>query len=75
MNQEEVLRDPEYQRLLAEIDRQVDYVDIKPYSHNIISMCLLQVAEKFGREYANDIMVECNLTKYGWQPVPLEDDI
>lgn len=75
MNKQELLTDPEYQKILATIDKEVDYVDIKPYSHNIIGLALQSAAEKFGHEVANDIIEEFELEDLGWSKVHKEDNI
>ena len=43
------------------------YVDIKPYSHNIIGLLLRQISEKYGKEEANKAIDECKLRKHGWR--------
>ena len=75
MTKNELLIDPEYQKILATIDKEVDYVGFKPYSHNIISCALQEAAEKFGYEVANDIIVEFELENLGWSKVDKEDNI
>lgn len=75
MSKEELLCNPEYQNLLAIIDKEVDYVDVKEYSHNIISCALLEISEKFGRGATNDVIVEFELENLGWSQVNKEDDI
>lgn len=70
-----MLCDPVYQDILATIDKEVDYIDIKPYSHNIIGLALKQAADTFGYEVANDLIEEFGLVMHGWQKVDKEDDI
>lgn len=48
------------------IEAEVDYVDIKPYSHNIISMLLGMAAESYGNKAANDLIDEFDLAERGW---------
>lgn len=67
--------DPDYQRIVANIDAQVDYVNIKQYSHNIISVCLREAANKFGTAAANDLIEEFELEKLGWVKVKDENII
>lgn len=74
MTREEMLRNPDYQRILATIDKEVDYVGEKLYSHNIIAMCLLEASEKFGKGVANDLIEEFNLEDLGWEKVNLEEE-
>lgn len=75
MTREEMLRNPDYQRILATIDKEVDYVGEKAYSHNIIAMCLLEASEKFGHEVANDLIDEFDLVSLGWSKVHKEDTL
>ena len=46
-----------------------EWVDIKPYSHNIIAASLRVVASKYGQEEANKLIDECELEKLGWKKV------
>lgn len=48
------------------IEDEVDYVDVKPYSHNIISICLREIARKFGQEDANEAIEDFGLEGLGW---------
>jgi len=57
---------PEYKKHLDIIKREIPYVDIKPYSHNIISLRLRLIGEQFGDEYANKIITDYELDKLGW---------
>lgn len=52
-----------------DIRKELPYVDIKPYSHNIISIGLRAVAKKFGEKEANKIIEELKLERLGWKPV------
>lgn len=38
-----------------------------PYSHNIISMALGAVAQKFGKEEANKLIDKFKLERLGWK--------
>ena len=42
------------------------WVDIKPYSDNIISSALRIIDEKFGKAIANDVIVSMGLEELGW---------
>ena len=42
------------------------WVDIKPYSDNIISSALRIIDEKFGKEIVNDVIVSMGLEELGW---------
>lgn len=50
-----------------EIKEQADWVDIKPYSHNIISIGLRAIAKKWGKEEANKTITELGLDTLGWK--------
>ena len=50
-----------------QIAKEVDFVDLKPYSHNIISMTLMILAEKVGNSAANDLIDEFDLESLGWE--------
>ena len=43
-----------------------NFVDIKPYSHNIISLRLKIVSDKLGQAEANKLIKMCNLEELGW---------
>ena len=42
------------------------WVDIKPYSDNIISSTLRIIDEKFGKEIVNDVIVSVGLEELRW---------
>lgn len=50
----------------AIIEKEVDWVDIKPYSHNIISLALGSLAKEVGNDAANDLIDAFNLEDLGW---------
>ena len=49
------------------IEKEIPYVDIKPYSHNIISLTLQMIAKEFGQEVANEAIAELGLDELGWK--------
>lgn len=51
---------------IESIENEIPYVDLKPYSHNIISSNLRCIAEQFGKETANKIIKNLNLISLGW---------
>ena len=51
------------------IENEVEFVDVKPYSHNIISLNLRIAAEKFGDGAANELIDEFGLESLGWSKV------
>ena len=61
--------------LKAKIAREVDYVDVKPYSHNIINLVLMQMAHEYGKEAANKTIDEFGLEELGWRKVTEATDI
>ena len=73
MNKKELLCNPTYQEILRTIDKEVDYVGLKPYSHNIIGLALQQAADEFGHDVANDLIVEFELEALGWSKLNKED--
>jgi len=48
------------------IEDEVPYVDDRPYSHNIISITLRQIADKYGKDEANKAIEDFNLEELGW---------
>jgi hypothetical protein len=48
------------------IECEVPYVDKNPYSHNIISLLLRSIANKFGRAEAIQAMKDFKLNEKGW---------
>tara|TARA_R100001015_G_C4474285_1_gene56889 strand:- start:54 stop:482 length:429 start_codon:yes stop_codon:yes gene_type:complete len=48
------------------IKREIPYVGIKPYSHNIISITLRAIAEEYGDEEAEYIVATTELKNMGW---------
>lgn len=55
------------QRWLDTIGDEVDYVDVKPYSHNIISIALGAIAKTYGDDEANKAIDQFCLEDLGWQ--------
>jgi len=55
--------------LRALVAKEVPYVDIKPYSHNIIGIVLMEIAGRFGKPEANKAITDFSLTKLGWRKV------
>ena len=56
-------------KLISQIDWETQYVELKPYSHNIISLCLRQLNDLVGTEETNKILINCGLTYLGWSPM------
>jgi len=51
------------------IEREIDYGDVRPYSHNIINTSLQAIAEKFGQAEANKAIEDFGLEELGWHKV------
>ena len=60
------MSEEEKSELMTKILMELPYVDIKPYSHNIIAITLKIIEEKFGEEESIRMMKECHLDKHGW---------
>lgn len=58
------------EQLKDTIEDEVGYVDVKPYSHNIISITLRIIAENYGQTEANKAIREFGLVKLGWKITP-----
>jgi len=55
------------EELKATIAEEVEHVGVLHYSHNIISLCLKEIAKCYGVAAANDVIREFELEKYGWK--------
>lgn len=51
------------------IEREVEFVDVKPYSHNIISIALSAIKKDHGKDKANKAMEDFGLESLGWRKV------
>jgi len=54
-------------KLRSIIKKERDFVDLKPYSHNIISLTLMQIAKEYGYEKANKCIDDFELENLGWK--------
>ena len=52
--------------LTNRIRREVQWIGIKPYSHNIIGITLQQIDKEFGRDHAISVMKRYKLDQKGW---------
>lgn len=50
-----------------EIDSEKRFIEKKPFSHNVISMNLRVIANKFGKKKANQVIKELGLEELGWK--------
>lgn len=56
----------DFNELVVKIFSELPYINIKPYSHNIISITLLIIENEYGEKKAIDAMKICRLDKVGW---------
>jgi hypothetical protein len=62
-------RPPKLQELRDKISAERRFVGRKPYSHNIVSLLLQQIASEFGQPEANVAVRELKLKPLGWHEV------
>jgi len=61
------------EELRQQIADEIDYVDIKPYSHNIIG-CVLRIIDRdYGTEEANNAVREFGLDEMGWKTIEVKN--
>jgi len=53
--------------LRANIKKEIPYVDLKQFSHNIISINLMIIAKEYGKEEANKAIRDLKLDELGWK--------
>jgi len=58
--------EPTLRDLRAKIKAERPYVDVRPYSHNIISLLLQQIAKYHGKDKANKAIRDFDLEGLGW---------
>jgi hypothetical protein len=49
--------------------REVPFIGLKPFSHNIVGILLQSAASKWGNPYANKLIDDFQLESLGWQKV------
>ena len=54
------------------IKNEVPYIDVKPYSHNIISIALGAIDKHWGSIETNNIIIKYKLNERGWEITPLQ---
>lgn len=57
------------EQIYEAIEREIEFIDTKPFSHNIISMNLQIAAKQFGIAQANRLIDEFGLAEFGWHKV------
>lgn len=62
------------QESYEQIEQELEYLDIKPYSKNIIESRLRAVAHKYGYAEANKLIDDLGLQYYGWKKERIKDD-
>jgi len=62
-------KDTFIQESFEEIEKELEFLDLKPYSGQIISCRLRMVADKCGNEEANKLIDELGLELLGWKKV------
>ena len=60
-------------KLRAKIKEEARFIDVRPYSHNLVSMMLRQMAKAFGRRAANQAIRDFRLKRKGYSEEP-EDE-
>ena len=58
--------DHEFRVCVDKINNEKNHVDVKPYSHNIISMYLESISKKYNQEFSNYIIKNFGLVDLGW---------
>jgi len=54
------------EEIIKNIKKEIPYVDIKPYSHNIIGLELEILARDYGEEEVHNIVKNTKLKDLGW---------
>jgi len=55
------------EELRDQIEDEAPFVDIRGYSHNIISCCLRMIDKNHGTEAANQAIRDFDLEQKGWK--------
>ena len=61
--------DQKLKSLYDKIEKEVDYIDVKPFSHNIVGLVLQEISKEFGQDRANEAIDRFNLELFGWSKV------
>lgn len=51
------------------IESEAGFVDIRPYSHNIVSLALRAISKEFGKNEANKAVDDFGLSELGWKKI------
>ena len=52
--------------IIDKIKKEIPFIDVKPYSHNIINLLLSKLAEEYGEEEADKLIKSTKLKDMGW---------
>jgi len=55
--------------ILEKIGEEVPFIDVKPFSHNLVGMLLNMLAKQHGQEEANKAIDDYELEELGWSKV------
>jgi hypothetical protein len=53
------------------IKSEIEFVGLKPYSHNIIQISLTAIANDFGITAANKVIDDLELESLGWKKIKI----
>lgn len=65
------IAEAEFNDSVERIKKEIPFVDIKPYSHNIITLVLESISQKFGDAKVNQVIKDLNLQRLGWRLIDL----
>ncbi len=69
------MSDTTKEQIIKKIKQEIPFIDVKPFSHNIISLELRLLEEKFGEEEVYNLINSTDLKYKGWGHIVLETDI
>ena len=52
--------------IINKIKKEIPFIDVKTYSHNIISMNLMILEKNYGQEEVNKLIKNTKLKDLGW---------
>ena len=54
------------EEIINTIKKEIPFIDVKPYSHNIINLNLMILEKKYGQEEVNKLIKKTKLKDLGW---------
>lgn len=60
------MSDKTKEQIIEKIKQEIPFVDIKPFSHNIISLELRLLEKKYGEEEVKNLIKSTKLKDLGW---------